>query len=85
VSLRSSRIPLCSHVRNTIRKQLPLSVLAVVSLCGVAFGSASICVRKQLANSDLTRGQDFGRVVSRHREDGPRATTGEPRNDKERI
>jgi len=48
-------------------------------------GSASICVRKQLANSNLTCSQDFVRVFSRHREDGPRATTGEPRNDKERI
>ena len=41
-------------------------------VCG-AYGSASICVMMQLANSDLPLRQDFVRAFSRHREDGPRA------------
>ena len=41
-------------------------------VCG-AYGSASICVMMQLANSNLPLRQDFVRAFSRHREDGPRA------------
>ena len=62
----------------------PRSEIAVLlRMCGLRF--YVYLVGKQLANSNLTCSQDFVRVFSRHREDGPRATTGEPRNDKERI